>query len=401
MTLARRLVPLLLLPLIAGMEALVWYALRAAMGMVMGDSILTGAPGLSGVFGSAALLQVIGAVAGGLLALLVGPWGVLPLAALGLAGALVLFAVLPFGYAWVVLVGAASLCYGALRPGLYGALAVELGRPREGLRQGAFLFAYAWVNAGALVAGVVGIWVLDGLGIRPLVLVLAALGFAAAVLSFVPGALRLADRGASVDAPVGPQRTLTSAALAVVGLVPFTLLSLGGEQVYGRVMDIGWLWLFQLNPLVVLVVAPALGLAAVGVQLGAARALPALYTAGVGMVLMALGFAVALAAGGSSALLAAGIALAAVGEVLAVPTLLSRILGDLPWRLVGLVAGLWFAVGVGVPWAFTTLSAVVPAVSGWAGALTWALVGLTAVVGIGALGAAGALQRAVYAGTEG
>ena len=349
----RALLVVVALPLLLLLERLAWYGTRTISFPYLQELGWTSVD--VGVFHGVqnAVLPLV-TVLSGLLALAVGP---LPMIALGLLFAATGYAMVPMfdpsGVEvplYLTVVGTALF-----RPAIWAALLIPLARPRESGRIGACILLYGVSNAGAVAASPGASWLMSQFGSETVYTVAAALAGLGFLGSLAVAGGWVGTAAEEAAAPPGPSRrlewpvVLAVAGLGVVLFIPWAGLMTGFEAVYSTLWELDFvaghesIWT-AMNPAIVIFLA--LLLASIFLMLTMLeKTVPALLLAGGGMVILAVGL-IAVAIGPireSPWGFGAAFALVSVGEVLAAPALISRIGGDVHWRLTTLFVALWLA----------------------------------------------------------
>jgi hypothetical protein len=377
MSLRRTLATFLLLPLFVFLERGAWYGSRAILVLFRTASPDEGGLGMdfTEVASSEATLRLLVpvlVVLAGALGGAIGPQSLLVLGALLAVPGMALLGVPSPTVA--ALAGLLMLLGHSLTlPGVTASAAAALRGRAEHLRTAIMALVYAGLNLGAVIGSYTTAEIQSAAGFQPAFLVCAAALLLALLCAAVLGGATLWTRAEVAAKPeprpptLGP--LLGAGALGAMVILPW-LCSL---QVYELAMQVpeqyplpGFLeaiW-YQVNPAVCTITGLLIALAAGGMHLAKLR-LPALFPIAGGMVLLALGLALMLfpVAPGGVWFALAGQVLTALGEATVMIWVSSRMLGDLHWRLVAPVAGLWVAATwlgssfltglgslVGVPW---------------------------------------------------
>jgi len=380
----RRLLIFLLLPVLVQLHATAWYGTRSIQHVFLYDAgwdhssigvvfAVTSALGILGML----LAGIVGAVVGARLTLLLG----LLLAGVGFLGM-----ALPPPAVFVAFLGVGALGHGLITPSVSATVVDAFPRPREALRGAALALVYAAVNGGAM-AGSMGAPAMSNLWGAVVVFAVCGLVALLAVPFCVP--LFVAPAGPPENDPT--TRIHVPGLIASVGLlfllvVPIALRNHAFQQHFvtatlhaGGVSSGFWM---SINPGTI--VAATVPLVLLLALLGFAKLrLPDLLPAGIGLLLSALTTAM-LAVPPSvlpAPLAVTAMVLGAVGELLAGVFVVSRIGGDLHWRLSTPLLAAWFAGtytlaaacqlvappdygGNGVPIWFMVVTAVVLALAG-------------------------------------
>jgi dipeptide/tripeptide permease len=354
MSLRRVLATFLLLPLIAMLESGAWYAHRSVLFLFRMEEVELGGLGMSyESIGTANTIEYLVApvivLAGGVLAAAMGAQGLL---VLGLLVALPGMALLGASTPWMVAASGVVLLVGhsLLRPSLM-ATAASATRSQENLRTALVALVYGGINLGALLGSHGGGLVREAGSFRTVFAAGAVLIALALLTAVLLGGATLWTRAEVAAKPVrGP--ALGGLLLGGVGMGALVFLPwLGLTQVWNLAADVFseqyeseflleyWT---AINP--ALCILTALMVAALaGVLHLVKRTIPAPLPMGLGLLLLALGLTLVLVAYGSPWLAFAGMGVAALGEVLLMVFFISRLLGDLHWRLVTLMMAVWLA----------------------------------------------------------
>jgi dipeptide/tripeptide permease len=289
---------------------------------------------------------------------------------------------------------------GGYRVGLFAAAARPFGHPRGHLRDALFVGLWATFNGGALLGPMVSKWTSYwGIEYRPTLIVLGGVALLAALLAAVLGLVVL--KGSRGEPEPGDSGRLFSGRilLAALGLIALCVLPWGSYGVLGM-LQADAIWeleerldhevLYALNPAILilgsLVLVPLLAI------LHVARVhVPTTVPIGAGLVLFGLGVAVFAAGLPGDTLVAfiGGTVVMTVGELLLGPFVLSRVAGDMHWRLAPLLIGVWLA-GTGL---MSTLTSALSIYSSAHGIVAWIGVGTAVPAGLLLLALSWPLRR--------
>lgn len=329
---AYRVAAFVVLPLLAGLQALGWYMARSTTWLyqvqVLGESYASS----STSFAFSQLATVAGCVLSALIAALVGP---LPTAALGFALAAVgtaLLAMAPDAATFATTSLVTGLGVGLYRPALVGAAAVAFERS-GGLRVAVLALMYVAINAAAMVAPypatalfettpTAGFWALAGAVTVAGVVTLGL--FAASFVGRTAEAAPPPPDGVAIAAGLGV------AALGAAGMAAWSIgFDAHWQAVYGTGLAAGW-WGF-VNPMVVIFAGVLVAAMGVVAHVLAMRP-PLLILVGGGLTLLGVGLAPATLIPGSVGVVA-GSVLGGVGEALVWSSLVTRATERMHWRL--------------------------------------------------------------------
>ena len=356
------------LPLLLLLERLAWYGTRSVQFLHL-DQLGWTPTDIGQLVSIQTVVLAVVTVLSGVLALGVGP---LPLISLGLLLAGAGYAMVPMfdpGSVevplYLVVVGTALF-----RPAVWAAVLIPLCRPRETGRIGACILLYGASNAAALAASPGAAWLRSHFGSETVYTGASAVVGLAFLGSLALAAGWLATRGEEAKAAPGPSRTfdvpllLAAAALGVLLFIPWAGLMSGFQAIYTVLWDLPFvagnetIWT-SLNPAIVIFLA-LLFSSILLVLVLFEKTVPALLLVGAGLFLIATGLIalaiepVRMTAWGFGL----GLALVSVGEITAAPALLSRIGGDVHWRLTTLFVALWLSTSSLGYWATGALGAV-------------------------------------------
>lgn len=369
---ARRVLALVLLPILAGAGAFAWYGLRSGMYLHLSHqglpfSMIGGvSAGLIGARAAALLF-------GGLAAALVGPHVAIAFGLAMCSLGILMFAfappvgtvTLPLLALWLGAVGS-----GFATSGTWAAAAAAFARPRQGVRDALFFAIYGVVQIGAFLGSLGGSSAMaSDLGAVPLFVAAAAVALLGAVVAAGLATSHLALPPVDPDDPT--ERADGRPLLLAIGLVVLVIGPWGGlmatmDEVHAAAFTSNaavprWIW-YALNPAVVLMACVVGAVGAVGIA--AARLdPPVLIVVGAGLLVCAVGGAIAaLALHAEPSLLIVALLVVSGAEGLILPLLLSRLAGDMHWRAAALMVGGWLALS-------SLVAAVAPTVAGIAEAL--------------------------------
>ena len=355
----RRISNFIALPLIVMLESMAWYGMRGVMSgylVELGYGFGSGGLDTAHIYTVTHWVTLGGTLLGGLLAVAAGPLPVI-IAGLLMAG----LGIAAMGAATDQLIYAplilASLGVGLFRPALYGAALIGMGYPREHLRGTLCVLLWASMNVAALLAMPLTELARNAFGYTTTFAMQGMLALLAAVIAAGLGAVHLVYRN---KGPAEPDTTrgFDGRILAVLGgvlvlcAIPWGSYNFAYELFYTGLfvqqdiwgydqMD----WIFNLNPVIVLLTALLLGALLLGLHFTRVQLSSLVF---IGLGLMGVGLALGLLSvepvrqSMPGLLLALG--LLSVAEVLAGPLLISRLGGDVHWRLATLVVALWLLV---------------------------------------------------------
>lgn len=351
-----------LVPPVVLLDALVWYGVMSSLTLFMIAPAYEGGLEMDHLdagtrYGVMQGVVAVCSVLGGLLAIGVGSHLVLVLGLATAFAGVVALGISDTTTFWValVLMGAGQ---GLARPGLYATAANAFRYPAEHLRNALFVTCWASFNLGAVLAPIVTISVQQALGYRTTFHLLGGVMLLAMLVAAGLGIIAFVRRHRPVPQPDTGRRFDGNIFGLAVGVAALAIVPWAGYSVVhalwiDRLMAAGTPFeistLFSINPIVVLV----LSLLIVPVLLlvhWQRLNVPTLMIAGVGLAVMGLGILPMVLAPLDLIvpLFIAGVVVVSVGEILAGPFLMSRLLGDLHWRLTALVAGIWLAGVAGI-----------------------------------------------------
>lgn len=353
----RALFVVIALPLVMLLERMAWYGTRSVTFLHLDASGWT-TTDIGQFYGIQTGVTAAVTVLSGVVAIAVGP---LPLIAVGLFCAAAGYAMVPmFPGAEIQVPLYLSVVGTALfRPAIWAAVLIPLARPRESGRIGACVLLYGVSNLAGLLAPVGGTWLFNSFGSW---WAFYGASVSALLALLVTGALIagwLSTREEERAAPPTPSRqlelpiVLLVAGLGFVLCLPWVGLMGGFQTVYQVMWELPFVanggyekfWM-SANPAFVTFAAALLASIFLLLRL-LDKTVPALLVAGPGMVLLAAGLILA----GIEPIrmtpwgFGAALALISFGEILAAPALISRIGGDVHWRLTTLFVAMWLAVG--------------------------------------------------------
>ncbi len=346
---------LALLPLAAFFEAGAYYASRGVLGVHLREGLSLEDVGYA--FTGASVAVLVGTVLAGLVAIAAGPW---ILAAVG-AGLVVLAAVMlgvlppEAGVLGAVLLG---FGWGVGRTALFGAAARAFPDYRtEHLRNAACFALYGAANLAAWGSAAGSAELALSLG--------TSAAFTAAAGAAVLPVILVAGLGVAVwvtrerkDALTEPPLRRGDAHLYVIGGAillggfVWTFWSSSFELLFSLVSASeegydAYRWLVQLNPLIVVAGCALAFAVSLGLHLGKVRA-PTLVVLGVGLLMISAGLVALLGADtADDAIVLPAVLVLGVGEAIAAPLLLSRLMGDVPKRLPTLAVAVFYALTTG------------------------------------------------------
>jgi len=393
-----------ILPAVAFFEGAAWYGTRTVLSQYMVSEGGSTSAEVGTLHAVISVVGLVGTVLAGLGAIAIGPWAFMALGTLVACGGALALGILPPDAA---LLAAALLSFGhgLLRPTIYGAGARAFGDDREHLRSALFLLLWGSMNlagwlspmvtgsfGGVLVDGGAGLaFVLAG-GSAALAFLLAT-GLAVAVV-----VTREKDPAKRSNPPARGVHLVVVFGIVLVVVMPWGLVtSTSFDHLFVLVNALddpdAMSTFFSINPLTVML-ACAFGAVVLVVLHVTKVRLPTLLLVGLGLVILGAGMVMMLLVdrdAPSVAAISLALVTMAVGEVLVGPLLLSRVTGDLPYRLETLVAALWIGLASVPSMIVSWLDADEPS-----RALAWS--GVIAVVCLGCVLVAAAFPlRRVFA----
>jgi len=351
-----------LVPPVVLLDALVWYGVMSTLTLFMIAPVYEGGLEMNHVDAGAryAVMQgvvALGSVLGGLIAIGVGPHFVLVFGLATAFAGVVSIGICDATTFWVALV-VMALGQGMARPGLYATAATALRFPAEHLRNALFVTCWASFNLGAVLAPLVTMSVQRAMGYRTTFHLLGGIMLLAMLVAAGLGIVAFVRRHQPVPQPDTGNRfdgriLGLAVGVAVLAIVPWAgysvvhALQVDRLVAAGTPMEISTL--FSINPIIVLglslLIVPVLAL-----MHWQRVNVPSLLIVGVGLAVMGIGILPMVLAPLDLVvpLFIAGIVIVSVGEILVGPFLMSRLLGDLHWRLTALFAGIWLAGVAGI-----------------------------------------------------
>ena len=351
----RRVVTAALLTLVLLLERFAYYGMRSLLFLYLRDSVDHAyAHFFTQAFTWAVIMTPF---AGAVLCALVPPRFVVVVGALGAIAGYALLGLVPGRLVFLPL-GVLALALGLFRPAIFVA-AGELFARRENIRIAVIAVLYAAVNLGAMAAPPMFSRLRAAMGdenkaafflCAGLLVLVTILAGAAAVM---PMLLR-DDEPPPAPEPLQPAPILASIALVFAAIPTFAVTSLLSQWQYRDDAAPGWL--FDLNPAVILTLAPLL--AGVFVALSfTERRVPVAFPIAAGIALTALSAIPALFLAPSPVLIALTLAVGAVAEVLLATFALSRLVTGVHPRAQGAIMALWLSA----TFAAGSLAALLPA----------------------------------------
>lgn len=257
------------------------------------------------------------------------------------------------------------------------------------------LLTYVGYNLGAVIASPLAQALQEALGLRAVYLAAAGLALLATLIAAGVGAAWLLKRERAAEEQRAPRPPLGSVlmgigALALLAFLPVLSWNQSWHLQFDLLqqLDVGMSWdlFFALNPAIVTVVAVLLAAVLAGLHFTRLR-VPAMALVGLGLALVGLALLLMVVPGVRAtvpAFLAAAVVLS-IGEVFALPPLLSRLTGDVHWRLAPLLAAGWLALtgggGILLTWLIERYELpVLRTVTGWVGAGSGLLFGLVLLI---------------------
>ncbi len=388
-----------LLPPVAFLESLAWYGCMAVFFIYLSDVLGLGITTAGTAYSIVRLCSMGGILLAGLVAVGIGGHFTLVLGLVTMAAGMAGLALATDTTVWPVIV-LLALGVGGYRVGVFAAAARPFGHPRGHLRDALFVGLWASFNAGAMVGPLASSWsASSGIGHRPSLHLLGGVLLLAAILASVLGLLVLRASREPPE-PEDSGRRFSGRLLAVaVGIIVVCALPWGAYGIVGMLhTEVVWELEFRVSPELLYAINPAiillgsLLLVPLLVILHVARVqVPATVPIGVGLVLFGLGLALLAAPLPGDRLIPflAGTVVMTVGELLLGPFVLSRVAGDLHWRLAPLAIAVWLAA-----------SGLLSSLSAWTWAhetarmaVTWTGVGTALLGGIGLLALSWPLRR--------
>ncbi len=357
---SRRIALFLLLPAAFAFERLAYYGMRSVLALHLMRNLGQSYHGIGQIYSAMAIASVFTLLIGGALCVGLRPSIVLALGSIiGVVGYGLLSISSSVALVWAgVLV--LSLGQGLLKPAAFALAASEQPLPREHLRSALFVLMYGATNLSAL-AGTSGSGAIAShagesasFGVATgfaVVGVLLAAGTTA--VDFLMKQSEAAEPGPSAGRAVAGGAILLGCAVpyyATMGLsssYQLPLLRSGGVSMSSIAT------FYMLNPVTVLLATGVLFVVLIVLHFTRVK-VSAVSGIGIGLAIYAAGATPLLLAstfpGGVFLAVGASAVVMAVGESLVGPLLLSRVIGDIPPRFAGLVAGTLLAVTYGVNW---------------------------------------------------
>ena len=401
---ARIVLLFMLLPATFAFERMAYYGMRAMLFLHMSSELGMPTADASRVYTVTAGVGIVTVLVGGALCIVLRPSLVVAAGALlGIVAYVLLAASGSTASLWFALL-ILSLGQGLFKPAVLAHAARELPHPRFHLRAALFVSLYSAINSAALMGSSSSgaLAAVRGTGVSfVLSIVLASIGL---VVALGAGGVDLFVKpNTPPSSPLRAGKVAIGAAVLVVALLPyhmamsaesameFSVLRAAGASSYGMLQT--------LNPVVVMGTCFLLFATFLALHFTKVRDLT-LYGVGIGVTILALAAAptmIAAVSGSSlgdlSWLVGLSIVGMAVGEAIAGPLAMSRVVGDLPPRFTGLAAGVWLATSAGAGWLSSLVGSVAPAANKIVLALS---VVACLVVGIALVALTGYLKRNLY-----
>lgn len=392
------------LPLLIGLERLAHYAARSGLGLHLtsrppeGLGLATSAVG--SVFAELAILNVAAPIAGGLVAIAVGPAATL---AIGAFVASAGYAVLGAGGAdeLSLAIGLIAAGTGMCRPSGFALAATELRDRSEPVRSALFFLLYAAINLGALVGSFGAGFGGSAAGFRVVFGISTGLAlFAAFVGGGLVAGLRFAGGSTNSSSPSSSGRALSGVALLWAALAPSILMQAAESSaqytLFGGPSGAASSALHIINPMVTIAISIGVCAALLVISSISKWTIPVLVLIGAGLLAwgLASGLLSAAPRGGDVLPLLIAVALvSAAGEAVVVPLALSRAAACGAPRHATLIVAGWLAATSGVSVVAQGVMGLVDAriVSG-VGA------GFSVLAGIALIGLAKPIEQAFFSG---
>ncbi len=395
-----------LIPPVVLLDALAWYGVMSMLTLFMIGSASDGGLGMDHIDASSKYAVMhgvlgLGALLSGVIAIGVGPHLMMVLGLATAFAGIVTLGICDTTTVWFALI-LAGVGQGLARPGVYASAASALGYPAEQLRNALFVTCWASFNLGAVLGPLATISLHTAYGYRVAFHLSGAVMLLAMLLAAALGAVAFARRRQPVPPPDTAHRfdgriLGLAVGVAVLAVVPWAgysvVMALQIDLIHAGATHVDLSTLMTINP--VIIVGASLLLVPVLLLLHWWKVnVPTLLFAGIGLVLMGIGFVPLLVAPADLVVpfFIAATAIFSFGELLTGPFLMSRLLGDHHWRLGTLVAGVWLAAVAGISAALNAL-----AFSGFhlssAKLVGAAVAGAMLVVGIGFVAVAYPLRK--------
>ncbi|MEZ4226107.1 MAG: hypothetical protein R3B13_34495 [Polyangiaceae bacterium] len=398
---ARIVVVMALLPAVYAFERSAYYGMRAVLFLHMNRELGMSPSDTSVVYKFVSIFGLATVILGGLLCIVLRPAIVAAVgAAIGIAG----YGAMAIASDKTVLWGALfvlGLGQGLFKPALLAHAARELPFPRFHLRGAAFVALYAAINSGALTGTSGG-----ALAAATSPSTSFAVSLVLAIVAFVICVVVMgADLFVKVNAPRAPTppagRVVLAGLLLCTALLPYHAAQGVGADIQFdalRSAPSSFGMLQTLNPVIVFIVCIVAFLVLTGLHFTRVGDLSP-WIVGAGLVVFALGTAPLMMAttagsGSSTALVGLSVVVMAIGEALVGPLGMSRVLGDIPPRFVGLAASVWLLFAGAASWAGSGMAAA------WRAAAPVMFVGVVVVclvIGVAVLALSRYALRNVYA----
>jgi POT family proton-dependent oligopeptide transporter len=389
------------LPLLIGLERLSHYAARSGLGLHIAsqtpDGLGMSIAAVGSVFAQLSLLSVVSPIAGGLVAMAVGPATTLAIGAfIASAG----YAVLGVGgvdslFLAMVLIAAGT---GMCRPSGLALAASELKDRSEPVRSALFFLLYAAINLGAVLGPLAAGFGSSAAGPRVVFGVSAGVALVAAFLAGgLAAGLRFAGGSSNTSPPAGG-RALLGVVLLWFVLAPSIVMQAAETTaqytLFGGPSGTTNAALHVINPIVVMAVSIG-GCAALLVISSTSRwTIPSLVLIGAGLVAWGLATGLLSAAPRGGDLLPLLIAVAVVsaaGEAVVGPLALARAAASGAPRLSTLIVAGWLTATSGVSMVAHSLIGLVDAqIASGAAAV------LSVLAGVALIGLAKPLEQAFF-----
>ncbi len=353
---ARLIALFLLLPATFALDRVAYYGMRSVLSLHLLRGLGASTADIGTLMSASFIAGAFTVFLGGLACLVLRPSIVMAAgAAIGVIayGVLSLSSSVPVVWAAVLLL---ALGQGLLKPAVFAVAIVELPWPKEHLRSALVVLLYATTNAGALSGSSGSSFVATHSGEAVSFALSSGLALVSVVLALGVVAVDFVTRRPQPEPGPRPGAAVAGAGVLLFATLPYyAAMSLAGAYQFevlraSGVATASYASVFSLNPLTVMLVSAPLFIGLIIVHLTKVR-VSSLFGVGAGLTLFALAMTpLLLSSGPSNALLLVGSASVgmAVGEALVGPLMISRALGDIPPRFIGLAAAVVFAVSYGV-----------------------------------------------------
>jgi dipeptide/tripeptide permease len=360
----------MLLPAAFAFERMAYYGMRAMLFLHMSSDLGMRPADAGRVYSYTAIVGLFTVFLGGGLCVVLRPGIVLAAgAALGILAYGILAAADSAGGVWIAM-SLLVLAQGLFKPAVLAHAARELPYPRFHLRAALFVALYAAINSAALTGASSGALAAARGSSASFVLsiVLASIGLVVALGT--AGVDLFVKPNTPLESPLRAGRVALGGAVLIALMVPYHLsMGVGGAlemNVMRAASPSSYGMLQSLNPFVVMGTCALVLAACIALHLTRVRDL-SLYGIGTGVAILAVAAAPLMIAAMSSGppsdstwLVGISVVGMAIGEAIAGPLVMCRVVGDIPPRFTGLAAAAWLSTSAGMAWIGSALSGAFP-----------------------------------------